>query len=106
MITLTVAEAVQMDVGRSIARLASDVLESMKLESGDTVEIKGKATTVATVWRARPADDNLNIIRIDGIIRHNAKTSIGEQVEIAPVKSEKAVSITIAPVAKVQFSGD
>ena len=106
MITLTVAEAVQMGVGRTIARLASDVLESMKLESGDTVEIKGKATTVATVWRARPADDNLNIIRIDGIIRHNAKTSIGEQVEVAPVKSEKAVSITIAPVAKVQFGGD
>lgn len=105
-ITLTAAEAVQMDVGRNIARVSSEVMDKHKLESGDIVEIKGKNKTVASVWRARPEDDGLEIIRIDGNLRNNAGTSLGEKVEIKRIDAAAAESITISPVEEVRFTDD
>ena len=48
----------------------------------DVVELKGEHTTSAIVGRAYPPDDGLDIVRMDGLIRSNAKTSIGEYVEV------------------------
>ncbi|MBW2988194.1 AAA family ATPase [Candidatus Woesearchaeota archaeon] len=105
-VVLTVGEAIQMDVGRSIARIPSRVMEELGLEAGDVIEIKGKGRAVAVVWRARPEDEHLDLIRIDGTIRFNANTSLGERVEISPIECKPAESVTIAPVENISFSGD
>jgi transitional endoplasmic reticulum ATPase len=69
--------------------------------------IKGGRETVAIVDRAYPADVGENIIRIDGILRRNAKTGIGEMVSIIKADIKEAKKITIAPAQKgIEVRGD
>jgi len=64
------------------------------------VEIKGERTTVAIADRSLPGDMGLNIIRMDGLIRRNAKTTIGEMVTIKKADVKEAKKVTIAPARK------
>jgi transitional endoplasmic reticulum ATPase len=105
-IKLNVAEAIQMDVGRGIARIPSSIFKELALEAGDIIEIKGKNKAVASVWRGRPEDEGLDLIRIDGTLRFNADTSLGKQVEISKIECKPADSITLSPVEEVRFSED
>ncbi len=105
-VKLIVAEAIQMDVGRNIARLPTKVMEELNIDAGDTIEIKGKSKAVATVWRHKPEDEDKNIIRIDGVIRFNANTSLSEEVEIKKVECKEAKSIVLGPAEDVRFSSD
>jgi len=70
-IELTVAKAYPNDAGRGIARLDPQTLMLSQLTPGDVIEIKGKKTTAAKVWRADRVDWDQNLIRIDGFIRQN-----------------------------------
>ncbi len=103
-----VGEGLQLDVSKKIARVPTHLMERLGVEAGDAVSIEGKKKTVATVLRSRPEDDRKdnNLIRIDGSIRHNAGTSIGEKVKIQKTDCKDASSITIAPLQNVRFSDD
>ena len=103
---LKVAEALQDDVGRAIARIPSSLIDKMGLEVGDFIELRGKSRVVVSLRRLVSEDEGLNIIRIDGNTRFNAGVSLGEEVEISPVTCQDAVSVTIAPVEPIQFNGD
>ncbi|PIN69950.1 AAA family ATPase [Candidatus Woesearchaeota archaeon CG11_big_fil_rev_8_21_14_0_20_43_8] len=103
---LIAAEAVQTDVGRSVVRMSDKYMEELSLNNGDTISIKGKDETVATVWRARPEDEFLDIIRMDGVLRYNAQTSVGEKVEVKKIKCQTATQVTLAPIENLQFSGN
>ncbi len=105
---LTVAEAIQMDVGRGIARLSSGAMLQLGVEAGDIVLVTGKdkKEAVATVWRARSEDEGLEIIRIDGTIRFNAGTSLGDKVSVRKTDVRPAESVTLAPIENIRFSGD
>lgn len=95
---LTVAEARrQADVGRSLARLDEATMKKLGLKQGDIVEVMGTKSTGAIALKGYPEDRGLNIIRLDGLIRHNAGTSIGEKVTLRKVEVREAKSITIAP---------
>ena len=61
------------------------------------IYIHGGRETVAIVDRAYPADVGEGIIRIDGIIRRNARTGIGELVIVSKADVKEAKKITIAP---------
>ena len=54
------------------------------------VSIKGEKDTAAIVDRAYPADVGEPIARVDGIIRRNAKTGIGEYVTIKKIDVKEA----------------
>lgn len=62
--------------------------------------MKGERTTSAIVGRAYPPDSGLDIVRMDGLIRSNAKTGIGEYVEVTKAEWREAKHVTLAPVAK------
>ena len=66
----------------------------------DVVELKGERTTSAIVGRAYPSDAGLDIVRMDGLIRSNAKTGIGEYVEVMKADWKEAKHVTLAPVTK------
>jgi transitional endoplasmic reticulum ATPase len=72
-------------------------MKAMGLNRGDVITIKGGRPTVAVVDRAYPADIGEKIIRIDGLIRRNAKTSVGEFVEVAKANIKPAAKVAIAP---------
>ncbi|MBU0461176.1 MAG: ATPase, partial [Nanoarchaeota archaeon] len=97
---LKVAEAIQDDVNKGIVRVDSSLMHEIEIRPGDIVEIEGEHKTVAIVDRAYPGDIGLNIIRMDGIIRRNAKTGIGEIIKVRPIKVTSAKKVTIAPARK------
>jgi len=97
---LKVAEAIQDDVNKGIVRIDSGYLAEVDIKPGDIVEIEGERKTVAIADRSYPGDIGLNIIRMDGIIRKNAKTGIGEIVKIRKALVKEAKKIIIAPARK------
>ena len=104
---LKVAEAFsQADVGRSIARIDPACMGKLDLLDGDMIEIEGRKLTATTVASSQ-SDIGLGIIRIDGYIRKNAGTSLGEEVTVrkAEVKeAQKVYSLTvISEPSKMKF---
>src|SRR3989339_962393 len=99
-IKLKVAEAIQDDVNKGIVRIDNSFMQQIGVRVGDIVEIKGEKITVAIADRAYPGDIGLNIIRADGIIRRNAKTGIGELVEVSKADVKEAKKVVIAPAKK------
>ncbi len=102
-IKLKVAEAIQDDVGKGIVRIDSQLMKDITIQQGSIVEIAGSKKTVAIAGRAFPADIGLSIIRMDGLARKNAGTSIGEYVLIKRAEVKPAKSVTIAPAQKGIF---
>ncbi|MBR9691359.1 CDC48 family AAA ATPase [Candidatus Woesearchaeota archaeon] len=97
---LKVMESVQDDVNKGITRIDSAQMREIGVKPGDIIEIEGERSSVALVDRAYPGDLGLNIIRMDGIIRRNAKTSIGEAVKIRKAEFKEAKKVIIAPARK------
>jgi len=99
-ISLKVVEALQDDAYKGIARIDSETMKELEIRRGDIIVIKGNRETVAIADRAYPADVGERIIRIDGILRRNAKAAIGEVVHISKAEVKEAKKITIAPAQK------
>ncbi len=87
----------QQDIGRGIVRIDSKVMEELSVTEGDAVMIEGDRETVGRVARSYPADKGLGIARMDGYMRKNAGTSLGEKVEVARAELKEADKITLAP---------
>ncbi len=104
---LKVAEAFsQADVGRSIARIDPACMEKLDLLDGDMIEIEGRKLTATTVASSQ-SDIGLGIIRIDGYIRKNAGTSLGEEVNVRKAQVKEAQKVVLAPVdQKIMIRGD
>jgi len=96
-IKLKVMEAVQDDVNRGIVKIDSSFMKEIGVNVGDIVEIAGERGTAAIVDRAYPGDIGLNIIRMDGNIRKNARTSIGEMVTVKKADVTPAKKVILAP---------
>ncbi|MFQ6136825.1 MAG: CDC48 family AAA ATPase [Candidatus Hydrothermarchaeales archaeon] len=103
-IELKVAEALKNDVGRGVVRLDTKSRDALKVTAGDFVEIDGKNSTGAVVWRAHDVDEGLGIVRMDGLLRQNALVSLGDKVRIKNVEVKEAKSLTIAPARAIRFS--
>lgn len=97
---LKVAEAIQDDVNKGIVRIDSTFMQNIGVRPGDVVEIEGGRKTVCIVDRAYPGDIGLNIIRMDGIVRRNVKTGIGERVKVKKTAIVEAKKVVIAPATK------
>src|SRR3989344_1431482 len=99
-IQLKVVEALQDDAYKGIARVDSEVMRELGIRRGDVIFIQGEKGTVAIADRAYPADVGEGILRIDGILRRNAKTGIGDIVKVSKADIKEAKKITIAPAQK------
>jgi len=111
---LRVAKAMPSDVGHGRVRVPLHLCPS--LSPGDIVEInpvgdaEGCQMTPGIVWRCRPEDDELGVIRIDGIIRKNAGVCLGDRVTLTKVEPEPCELLVISPCTdqcqKVTFGRD
>ncbi len=99
-IKLKVVEALQDDVYKGVARIDPNLMRALGLNRGDYISIVGGRETVAIVDRAYPADVGEKIIRIDGLIRKNARTSVGEQIAVKKANIVAAKKVSIAPAQK------
>ncbi len=94
---LKVMEALQEEAYKGIVRIDSETMHLIGVHAGDIVEIEGERTTVGIVDRAYPTDVGSQVIRMDGILRRNAKTSIGEAVKVRKAEVKEAKTLIIAP---------
>ena len=99
-VRLNIAEALQDDAYKGTARLDAEIMREIGVKIGDTILIKGGRQTVAIADRAYPADVGEGIIRIDGILRRNAKVGIGDSVTVFKADIKEAKKIIIAPAQK------
>ena len=63
------------------------VMAALGLSEGDVIEIEGKRITAARAIRPYHEDDELDIIRLDGLQRANAGAGSGDFVEIRKAES-------------------
>jgi len=103
--TLRVADALQRDVGRGIARIDPKLVQELGLTSGDVVQIVGKRKTNALCWPAHEQDYGKGIVRIDGYLRNNAGVSIDDKVTIRKIDAKIAERLTLAPTEPLRIVG-
>lgn len=99
-IKLKVSEANQGDVGKGIVRVSEEFLDKMGARTLDVVEIIGSRSTAALAVNAYSADQGVDIVRMDGLIRSNAGTSIGQYIEVKKASWSEAKHVTLAPVTQ------
>jgi len=105
-VKLKAAEAYRTDVGRGIVRVDSGVMRELNLSSGDVVQIMGKKTTVAVVWRGHPQDEGLGIMRMDGFVRYNCDVKLGDAIIVKKIVPVEAKSVEFAPTEPIKISGN
>jgi len=86
--------------GRSLCYIDQDILDNLRLSTGDIIEIIGKKRTAGIVV-ASFADKGKGIIRIDGIQRLNLGSTIGEFVTIRHTSASPAREIELAPTKQI-----
>jgi len=99
-VKLKVSEANQGDVGKGIVRVSEEYLEKMGARTLDVIEIIGSRSTAALAVNAYSADQGIDIVRMDGLIRSNAGTSIGQYIEVRKAVWSEAKHVTLAPVTQ------
>jgi transitional endoplasmic reticulum ATPase len=85
------------DSGRGFARLADKLMDDLGLTEGDVIEIVGKRLTAARAIRPYGEDENIDIIRLDGLQRANAGVGSGDFVEVRKGESKPATKVIFAP---------
>src|SRR6476659_1270031 len=100
-LSLKVLEAYTRDVGRGVARIDYDSMDSLSASTGDVVEIKGKRKTVAKCLPLYPSDEGKGIIRVDGLVRNNAGIAIGDAVVVKKIKAVPAEKVVVAPLEAI-----
>jgi len=88
------------EAGRGIIRLDSSNMGKIGIREGDVVEVEGNKKTGAIAVRAYPSDVGLNLVRMDGILRRNASSGVGEYVKIRKAETKEAKNVTIAPAER------
>ncbi len=100
-LSLKVLEAYTRDVGRGVARIDYDSMDTLNASTGDVIEIKGKRRTVAKCLPLYPSDEGKGIIRIDGLGRNNSGIAIGDAISVRKIKAVAAEKIVVAPLEAI-----
>ena len=100
-LSLKVLEAYTRDVGRGVARIDYDSMDTLNASTGDVIEIKGKRRTVAKCLPLYPSDEGKGIIRIDGLGRNNSGIAIGDTISVRKIKAVAAEKVVVAPLEAI-----
>jgi transitional endoplasmic reticulum ATPase len=105
---LKILEAYTRDVGRGVARLDYESMDSLGASTGDVIELKageksrsGNRRTVAKCLPLYPSDEGKGVIRVDGLVRNNAGLAIGDTVIIKKIRAILAEMVIVAPIEEV-----
>ena len=96
-IVLRVQKAKKRDINRNIIRIDPDIMEKLKIETGDVIGIVGKKESAGIAWPSYPTDKGLGIIRVDSRSRKNTGVNIDDTIEIQKVEAKTAQNIVLAP---------
>ena len=99
-VSLRVAEALTRDVGRGLVRLDPTDMATMGLQTGETVQLTGKRSTVAKALPAYAEDRGQGQVQMDGILRENAQAGLGDRVQMQKIVCTVARSVVLAPLGE------
>ena len=100
-LSLKVLEAYTRDVGRGVARVDYEFMDSLSASTGDVIEIRGKRRSVAKCLPLYPSDEGKGIVRVDGLVRNNAAVAIGDTVVVRKIKAVPAEKVIVAPLEAI-----
>ena len=101
-IELRVAEARQREVGKKIARISRRHMRELGIEAGDFIEVEGpKGSIILKAWPAYPADEEKDIIRMDGYARKVIGVGVGDLVSVRRARVERGQRVVLAPTASI-----
>src|SRR5918912_893520 len=92
-LSIKILEAYTRDVGRGVARIDYDSMDSLSASTGDVIEIRGKRRTVAKCLPLYPSDEGKGIIRVDGLV--------GDTVVVRKIKAVPAEKVIVAPLEAI-----
>lgn len=95
---LRVKEINKRSAGRSICRMDPKCIRDLGLNPGDIIEIRGKKKSTGAIVFPSSSDKGKGVIRIDGLIRSNAGTSLGDTVTVRKADLSPADRIVLAPL--------
>ncbi len=87
----------QSEAGYGRARIDTESRRALGLDIGDTIEIVGKRTVVAKVFKCDPEDEGKGMIFIDGLTRTSAGVSVDENVTVRKCDPMMAEQVVLAP---------
>ena len=88
------------EAGRGIIRVGSETMRELAIREGEIVEVEGNKKTAGIAVRSYPSDVGLKIARMDGIMRRNCDSGVGEYVKIRKAEAKEAKHVTLAPAQK------
>ena len=100
-LSLKILEAYTRDVGRGVARIDYDSMDTLNASTGDVIELKGKRRTVAKCLPLYPSDEGKGIVRIDGLGRNNSGIAIGDAIIVKKIKAVPAEKVVVAPLEAI-----
>lgn len=101
---LKILEAYSRDVGKGVARVEYETMDSLGASTGDILELKGgeksssARRTVARCFPLHSSDEGKGVIRIDGIVRNNAGLAIGDNVTVKKIRATLAEMVVVVPL--------
>ena len=87
----------QSEAGYGRARIDTESRRALGLDIGDTIEIVGKRSVVAKVFKCDPEDEGKGMIFIDGLTRTSAGVSVDENVTVKKCEPMMAEQVVLAP---------
>jgi len=105
-LTLRVSEGLTRDVGRGLVRLDPTDMATLSVQTGETVQVIGKRSTVAKALPAYAEDRGQTQVQMDGILRENAQAGLGDRVQIQKIVCPVARSVVIQPLGEGGGGGD
>ncbi|ADV65387.1 CDC48 family AAA ATPase [Desulfurococcus mucosus] len=96
-LVLKVLDAERRDYGKGIARLDPEVMEKYGIMDGDLLVIEGEAEAAALAGTGGPQDKGRGVVRLDPLLRANARAEIGASVTVEKVERRYARVVKLAP---------
>lgn len=90
---LRVYESYTRDVGRGVARIDYESMDTLGISTGNAVLLNKK--TAAVAFPLYPSDEGKTMIRTDNMVRTNAGVKIGDEIEVEPTKVEPATLVMV-----------
>ena len=86
------------DNRKGIARINPNSMKALGISKNDIVEIKGRKKTIAKCLPLSSTENVKGIIRINQMLRTNAKVDFGDKVTLRKIIPKKATKIKITSI--------
>lgn len=92
---LTLAQGAPGDSGRGLVRVDPLDMKAIGVSAGDYVLLEGKFQALARILPAKHSDRGQALVLTDTMVRANSGTSVGEEVQLSPIKVIPAESVSL-----------